>query len=390
VDTEESNTAKSTTQSGLKASVALSMNPSIAVEGSTSDTADETVARRVQRHGVERHRIHFGAVAHLIGEVIIALGVGRLWVLVDEWSSVPLDLQPLLGDLIRRALFPVQRVTVKIGAIEQRSDFRVGLPAGDHLGIEVGADAAADVNLDDFMVFGNDAERAKEFFATLLYKHVVVALADLGLQDEAPSNPTQFVQRAFTQRNAFDEYVKAAEGVPRDAINIIAMAATRANDDLISVPHLRAAARAWYQRDKEAALGDEARELLVWIVQEVLGERQARAFMLQQGEDRRHPLILSLYDARVLHLIRRGISARDQPGVRFNGWSLDYGCYVDLISTVKAPQGLFEVKESDDDASFVEVPSDDYRSIRRAILDLEKFGLRQSQLPLAPSSGEVH
>jgi hypothetical protein len=313
--------------------------------------------------------------------LIPTLGIGRLWILIDEWSSTPLDLQPLLGDLVRRSLFPVNGITVKRGAIEQRSDFRVGLPSGDHLGIEVGADAAADINLDDFMVFGNDSNRAKEFFQSLLHKHVVAAVAEEGFEAQPPATPHQLVQQAFTQRNAFDEFVKASEGVPRDAINIIAMAATYAGDDVISVPYLRAAARAWYQRDKEAALSDEARSLLVWIMSEVIGERQARAFMLEQGEDRRHQLIRTLYDARVLHLLRRGIAARDRPGVRFNGWGLDYGCCVDLINTVKAPRGLFVVEEEEGgDVTFVDVPSDDYRSIRRAALDLEAFETRQLRL----------
>jgi hypothetical protein len=382
VQTEDTDASTSSSQSGLTGGVKLSPSPAVTLEASSSDTSEQTFQRRVQRHGVEMHRVHFGAVSGLLRDLIPCLGIGRLWILIDEWSSTPLDLQPLLGDLVRRSVFPVNGITVKIGAIEQRSDFRVGLPAGDHLGIEVGADAAADINLDDFMVFGNDANRAKEFFQNLLHKHVVAELAEEGLEAEAPATPHQLVQQAFTQRNAFDEFVKAAEGVPRDAINIIAMAAMYAGDEVISIPWLRSAARSWYQRDKEAALGDEERSLLVWIMSEVIGERQARAFMLEQGEDRRHPLIRSLYDARVLHLLRRGIAARDRPGVRFNGWGLDYGCYVDLINTVKAPRGLFEVEEDGgSDATFVDVPSDDYRSIRRAILDLEAFETRQLQLP---------
>src|SRR3984957_2279329 len=97
-----------------------------------------------------------------------------------------------------------------------------------------------------------------------------------------------------------------------------------------------------------------------------------------RGEDLRHPLIGALYDARALHILRRGIAARDQPGVRFSGWGLDYGCDVDLVNTVKAPKGLFEVSSNDDGTKlFVEVPSDDYRSIRRAILSLDAFEKRQ-------------
>lgn len=387
VQTDEGTSATATTTSVVTAGITAAANPSVQLEASSTNVGERRAERRVQRQGVEMHRVHFGAVSQVLQKVIPALGVERVWILVDEWSSTPLDLQPLLADLIRRSLFPVRGVTVKIGAIEQRSDFRVSMPAGDHLGIEVGADAAADVHLDDFMVFGNDAERAKEFFRNLLYKHVTATLHEEAPDDQPPQSPHQLIQRAFTQYNAFDEYVKAAEGVPRDAINIIAMAATRANDEVIAVPHIRAAARAWYQRDKEAALSDEARTLLVWIMSEVIGERQARAFMLEQGEDRRHPLIQTLYDARVLHLLRRGIAARDRPGVRFNGWGLDYGCYVDLVNTVKAPQGLFQVTAGEDDrASFVEVPSDDYRSIRRAILDLSAFERRPAQLDFSKPS----
>ena len=209
-------------------------------------------------------------------------------------------------------------------------------------------------------------------------------LAEEGLQGEAPSSPQNLVQRAFTQHNAFDEFVRAAEGVPRDGINILELAATRAGDDLISIPHIRSAARAWYQRDKEAALSHEAHELLNWIMSVVIGSRQARAFMLMQGADRRHPLIGALYDAQASSISFAAVSPlANQPGVRFNGWGLDYGCYVDLVNTVKAPKGLFQVAAQEDMAeSFVEVPTDDYRSIRRAILDLTEFEKRQPELDL--------
>ncbi len=389
VHTDETDSKTVSEESGGKVGLEVSATPSLKLEGTDGSGSAHTVARRTQREGIELHRVHFGAVSGMLRDLVPALGATRLWILVDEWSSIPQDLQPLLADLVRRALLPVQGITVKIGAIEQRSDFRVPLPNGDHLGIEVGADAAADINLDDFMVFGNNADQAKEFFQNLVFKHVLAALIEDGLEDAAPSSSQQLVQRAFTQRAVFDEFVRAAEGVPRDAINILELAASRAGDDPIAIAHIRSSARAWYQRDKEAALSDEAHQLLNWIMSVVIGDRQARAFMLRQGEDRRHPLIGVLYDARVLHLLRRGIAARDQPGVRFNGWGLDYGCYVDLANTVKSPKGLFEVQQEDaDDEDYVDVPSDDYRSIRRAILDLGAFEKRQPELtPVANEGG---
>jgi len=106
---------------------------------------------RLLRMGVERHRVLFGPLSRALRAVTKAMRPSRLWLLLDEWSSLPLDLQPLLADLLRRSVLPVPGITVKIAAIERRSRFF--LPTGsDYLGIEVGSDAASAVSLDDFMI----------------------------------------------------------------------------------------------------------------------------------------------------------------------------------------------------------------------------------------------
>jgi hypothetical protein len=269
----------------------------------------------------------------------------------------------------------VHGVTVKIAAIEHRSTFRITTESGGYLGIELGSDAAADVDLDDFMVFGNDAEKAKEFFRELLFRHVKAMVEQEGSVDDVPTTPQELVKRAFTQQKAFDEFVRAAEGVPRDAINILMLAAQRAGDSSISVDNVRGAARDWYARDKEKAISanPKASALLHWTIDKVIGERHARAFLLRQGEQTAHPLIGALYDERVLHVVKKSVATHDEPGVRYDVYGLDFGCYVELVSTAKAPLGLFEAEIEDGKDEFVEVPVDDYRSIRRAILDLDAF-----------------
>ena len=334
--------------------------------------------------GTAHHYVHFGAVASILGKLVEALPVTRIWILLDEWAAIPMDLQPYLADLLRRAVFPVRGMVVKIAAIEQRARFSLPGVESDYVGIEVGADAAADLDLDDFMVFGNDPEAAKRFFRELLFRHVRAEMQEEGL--EPPSDGRHFQREAFTQRNAFDELVRAAEGVPRDAINIVRIAAQRALDDPISVEHIRSSARRWYTTDKETAVqsNPDAAALLHWIIDTVIGDRRARAFLLEQGSQANHPLITELYDARVLHVIKRSISSRDRPGVRYDVYALDFGCYVELVTTTKAPEGLFQVngngEEAGADGEWVEVPVDDYRSIRRAILDLSLFSERQMQM----------
>jgi hypothetical protein len=62
--------------------------------------------------------------------------------------------------------------------------------------------------------------------------------------------------------------------------------------------------------------------------------------------------------------MQRGYADKDNPGVRYNIYTIDYGAYVDLIGTSKEPElDLMEREELD-----VVVPFDDKRSIRRIIL----------------------
>jgi hypothetical protein len=344
--------------------------------GLSLETADERTGlmseeKRASREGRERLRVHFGSLGKELERVVNALPNSEVWIILDEWSEIPLDLQPYLADLLRRTVLPIRGVSVKIAAIEQRCRFRMPDPDIGHIGIEIGADAAASINLDEFLVFDNNADLAKRFFRDLLYKHVA-AIVKESHEFEMHASSSQFIDDTFTQRPAFEEFVRAAEGLPRDAINIIGIAAQKALDKQISVPDIRTAARTWYSRAKQQAVGTKsnAQELLSWIIDEVIGHRQAKAFLL--AAEVQDELIDFLYDARVLHLIKQGVSAQDFPGKRFNVYSLDYGCYVDLINTIRAPRGLFGV-ESTSGEEFIDVPQTDFRSIRRAVLDIDRF-----------------
>lgn len=344
------------------------------LDGQSSSKGMRSNSTSVGRRGRESHTVHFGATRRVWEEMTGLIHPRSVWLLLDEWSSVPIELQPYLADLVRRSIFPVRGVVVKIAAIEQRSSFAFPQAKGNYIGIELGADAAADLNLDDFMVFDNDASRARGFYKSLLFKHLQATetfqKASLHIDSEVA-----FLRTAFTQINTFDELVRASEGVPRDAINIVIQAAQYAGSNPITIEDVRRAARAWYQRDKETAVKskENATELLHWIIAEVIGTRRARAFLL--STDTRDTLIEALFDARVLHILKRNVSTHDEPGSRYNVYKLDYGCYVDLISTARSPVGLLQLDENDESGSakFIEVPPDDYRAIRRAVLRLTGF-----------------
>lgn len=372
VEIQESESSTRTSSDDIKANIGAGSTGLQSSVGMSKENKDQSAEeRRTKREGTERLRVRFGAVGREFERLVRSLPQSQLWIVLDEWSEIPLDIQPYLADLLRRTIFPVRGVIIKIAAIEQRCNFRVPDEAVGHIGIEIGADAAASINLDEFLVFDNNPDLAKRFFRDLLHRHVR-ALVAASNEIAVSESPSEFINSVFTQSPAFEEFVRSAEGVPRDAINIIGVAAQKALDNSISVPDIRAAARTWYTRAKQQAVNTKplAQELMNWIIDEVIKHRQARAFLL--GSDVKDDLIDFLFDARVLHLIRQGVSAQDFPGRRFNVYALDYGCYVDLINTSRAPQGLFEA-DLDGNAGFVDVPHTDFRSIRRAILELGLF-----------------
>ena len=169
------------------------------------------------------------------------------------------------------------------------------------------------------------------------------------------------------------ELVRACEGVPRDAINILQIAATRAQEEKLSIPHIREAAKDWYDRDKASYVvaNSEADALLHWIIEKVIGGRKARAFLVRS--DVRDHILDRLFDERILHIAKKSYSTKEEAGVRYKVWKIDYGCYVDLINTSRRPLSFLLEGDEKGDASPVTIPEDDFRAIRRAVLDLTEF-----------------
>ena len=344
--------------------------------GWTRDTSRED-GIRTRRTGVVRHRIHFGGVTQSMRQAVEADDAKRFWLLIDEWSGIPIDLQPYLAEMLRRLFFGIPKVSVRIAAIPHRSEWRIAGERGDYIGAEVGAELFPLLDLDEFVVFParsreEQAKRSLSFFRALLFRHITTAV--IGMGEEPPESEADLISSLFTQVTSLQEVIRAAEGVPRDALSIVGRAGLRAGGSKIAVAHVREAASQLYTTTKAAQLNGipVARALLDRILRDVISGRKARAFLIKQDQTQ-DALIQQLVDDRILHIIKRGWSGKDKPGERYDVLQIDYGCYVHLLGTNAAPQGLLG---GDDDDEFsavvgdVEVPDEDYRAIRRAILDL--------------------
>ena len=363
----------------------LSKEPSVTISTSYEKLNEGEVTARNKVTGTEESWIDFGFFSQSIRLLASFIAPRRLWLLIDEWTTIPSEMQPYLADLIRRSMFS-PNISVKIAAIEHRSKFKLDRSKSGYIGFELGADINAAINLDDYLVIDNDEHRAKSFFRTFLENHTSAVAEELKLTIDISS----LITNAFTQDNVFVEFVRATEGVPRDAMHILALAAQKSIGAQLSMPVIRSAAHSFFQSDKYTAIQTnlENRLLLDWIRDEVIGNRRTRAFLLPVSTQ--DEIIDRLFDRRALHILNRSRSAAHRPGERFIVYKIDYGLYVDLVNTEKFPEGLLIADSAYLDVDFG-VPSDDARSYRRAILDLGRFydghpTLKPSQHTLSSST----
>jgi hypothetical protein len=344
--------------------------------GGTAEARSGTRSRVVQR-GRPLDKVLFQEISTALAQSIEAAGISRLVILLDEWTAIPLDLQPLLAEFLKRAFFPNAKVTVKIASLEYRSNFAERMEKNNVLGFELSADISSALELDDYYVYDRNPARTVEMFSELAYRHISAEVdASTGTDSYLATthkiqDADEFIESLFSG-DAFTELVRAGEGVARDFINIFSSAffdAVRRDAERIDMKAVRSAAREWYEKDKSLNVDEEQARVLRRIIESVIGDRKARSFMVEKDLEK-HEVLRSLFDFRLIHLVQRGYADKDNPGVRYNIFTLDYGTYVDLIGTKRAPEGDFTASDdvSSDD---IVVPFDDKRSIRRIILHRE-------------------
>ena len=107
---------------GIKASPT-----SVGLEAKVSSGTDSSNEEEVSYTEALRETIVFSELYQVLDKALAAMGVEHLTLLIDEWTSLPSDLQPFIAEFLKRSVFPSHRVTVKIASLEYRSRF--SLPA---------------------------------------------------------------------------------------------------------------------------------------------------------------------------------------------------------------------------------------------------------------------
>jgi hypothetical protein len=305
----------------------------------------------------------------------------RLIIILDEWVAIPQGAQPYFAEYLKRAFFVKPRICFKICSVTYQTMMTMML-SGGVIGLERGADVFGDIDMDSYFVWDEDSENVERFFAQVLYNHLAPGIDQWPLHASAEAK-IETLTKCFTQREAFVELCRAAEGNCRDLLNIFRLAYFEFTRDTkasrISIANVKAAARSWYQQDKLRNIaGDEnTNNFLHFLVQDIIRDRKSKTFMVDY-RDVDHPVLTRLFSARLLHPTKITWSHPDKPGEPFRLVTMDFGCYLDLRGTRAEPYQavLWDLQGAIPSDVDDLVPFNDRRSIHRIILtraDLDKF-----------------
>ena len=222
--------------------------------------------------------------------------------LVDEWSNLPLSVQPHFAEFLRCCFMPSSHFTVKIAAVEARTNYFIK-KNNIVYGMEIGADISVAMDLDRLYMFDRNSRKIVADLYRILWKH----LKAKKVLDDNIGVP-ELMKLLFKDVRTALLLARASEGNPRDFISIvnhciIEMDGIGEHDGFISNPIVFQAANSWYNLDKHKALAPMQKKLLSEISTFVVQQKGNRGFVIE--EDYLYSSsISSLVDARVLHVLQ--------------------------------------------------------------------------------------
>lgn len=342
-------------------SIAASLNISLSPElignsGSTKET--QTATQQIKY-------ISFAEMAEVIAQFLNNINVDRLFILIDEWSEIPIQIQPLLAELLKRA-FITLKITMKIAAIPNRTRLMVD----NRMGLEDGGDIFG-YQLDYRFIYELHPDITKKFFNELLYNQL--GLIDNNLFkpffDRSLSQPNQSFINMFLANQALREILIASAGIPRDFLSIFINSYAHyinrnTNHKHMALTDIRAATVAWYEVDKKKAIeaNKNAKIMLDKIIKEIILDKKRCHFMIPEKYET-NEILNDLIDLRILHLRKHGISHKGNKGVSYNVYYVDYACYTS--------SNIYHNRINSNLLNDIEAV-DDFREIRRISLE-DKF-----------------
>jgi hypothetical protein len=323
---ETETTDEGNSQTQVKASLSgISLGAS-QIKGTTKRTKQTSAL-------IYKDHVVFPVLAQALDEVLTSSGL-QMYLLLDEWSSIPIDLQPYLAEFLKRTFIPSKRVVIKIAAIEFRSQFYLPSSASP-IGLELGGDLFHATTLDDFYAVKQNFLQLASEFVTVLHRHIEAELRNEPGPQGKPwdiATAADLLEAIDAEERVFRQMLLASEGNLRDFLQIFA--GTYALDyqkraKALSLSSLEQVAER-VSTNKTHQLPEPLHPLLERIISVLVDKVGSRYFVLPSRSLSREAVQL-LLDHRLVHIVERDFVTTAKPGARFAQLALDYGLFLPYL-----------------------------------------------------------
>jgi hypothetical protein len=284
----------------------------------------------------------FTEIARMLRELTSMISAKQLIVLIDEWSSVDIDAQPYLAQLIKRTSKSFgtadPRLHFKIACIPTRTQLAISKPGSPiPIGMEEGDDIFVGANLDRGVYFERDNDQALMFLQDVIRRHACQSLAWV-----AALEPLVFarflVSEVFTSREVFSELCWASAGVPRDFLELLSMATRLKLERLAKTIDFRdvrdAVQPAFKAKVKDVSRLAMAVNKSVYL--EVVFPNKSYAEFLLSSELADQPQVSTLWVERIWHMSPERY-VDPVTGAAYERFRIDYGSTSILLRRRRCP-----------------------------------------------------
>jgi hypothetical protein len=309
----------------------------------SSQTAEESMV--VLRRGLTV--LNFNTIGQKLGQIVKVLEPKAVIILLDEWSAIELDYQPLVAEMVRSTILSAVKVKIKFGCIPFLTRMSAVKAGGQTIGFPIGEEVFVDVDLDRIFNAHADPASMGFFLLKVLQKHLGISIRQLLDADFNEDIYGYFSEELFQDDRTITELVLASAGVPRDFLRIFSRAYQKNSAKLpITEKNVRLATHEFFQDEKKILIqSKEALELYEDIFNNICLPAKTYFFFVTQKSSR--PKILEeLWHHRLLHLIYLGVPAfsEGKPGT-YDVYVFDYGRYIQMAISKKG-QELLDIMKS--------------------------------------------
>jgi len=283
--------------------------------------------------------IDYDSIRAELETIIESCGANAVILLIDEWSAVSLNLQPLLAEMIRKTVGVSNKIFLKIVALKYFTRTSALIDPPQRIGFQMGVDITELADLDNLLNYDIDKQGVKDFLTFVAYKHLCLSISELE-KHTAREFEDYLCKEVFESRDAYFELVRSSEGNPRDFLTMLSSCCRNAKAEAItgeatkiSLEKVVKAASAYFINAKAPEINSNAdAEILFRKIFKCVTSHSQKLFLVSTDKALTDNRIKELWHFRFIHLVNPSYEhlGEDHVPHEYSVYSIDYGKLLSL------------------------------------------------------------